>query len=726
MARWWKASYKLDFNLSTFKLKRMYDASSFLSDEFYPPWSRLEVQAIPQAVDSAIQQSQAKLDRIGEVKDGEENFDNTLWALERATDALDRVWRKVAHLNGVADSPELRRAYGEVLPRVSAFQSAICLDESLWKKLKNFSKSQEAKNLPPVSKRLLEENLKDFKESGADLKSKDKARLKRLNENLAKLCKDFSEHVLDAVKAFRLVVEDEGELDGLPDSVKQSLRAAALAKGYGSEEKPAWLITLQAPSLVPVMTYAHSECLRKKLWRANCEIGRKGSYDNTELVKDILQLRYQRARLLGYAHPADKQTERRMARTGAQALSFVEALKEHVFNQALEERKTLENFRAEHLGLETPEKLEAWQVAYWSERCRKAHLGFDEEVLKAYLPLPQVCQGLFQLCETVFSLRICQRSTFFIDPQKRRINRLVQGGKEAVEVWDSLVSAYDLLDKDGTLLGSFFLDLYPRDNKCSGAWLNPYYSSEAKEGETLPPHLGIICCNFTSPVEGEPPLLTHREVETLFHEFGHCLHHLLGRVAFATLNGTHVAWDFVELPSQFMENWCWQRESLDLFALKGPRKEKLSDTLFKQLLGTRCFLPASSLMSQLAIGKLDLDLHMNYPKGIEDLDKTCEDILKDYQLPLQTKPPPFAQSLGHLFSSDGYSAGYYSYQWAVVLEADAFGRFLEEGILNPKTGRSFRENILEKGNSCPPSELFETFRGRAADTEASLRRVGLA
>ncbi len=683
--------------------------TEFLDDAKLVDWAKLTTDFIKPQIEEALESAQADIDSISALRPEEVTFDNTFLALENAGESLERAWGRVGHLTSVKDSKELRDVYNELLPKVTEYHTRIPLNPDLWNALKAFVEKPEAVALRGIRKRFFDETIKDFQEAGADLPAAEKKRLEALNSELAQKTQKFSENVLDATNAYELIVEDESRLAGLPDSAKQAAAQSARQKDLGSDEKPVWRFTLHAPSIMPFLKFAEDGQLRKEIWTASSKVGKEGDQDNTDLIRDILKLRKEKADILGKDNFADHVLKRRMAKSGRQALDFVEDLHGKTRDAFREEIEELEAFVAKEVG-EDPESLEPWSLAYWSEKLRKSRYDFYEEELRPYFPLNKVMSGMFGIVEKLFGVKILECP-------------------EAATPWHEEVTVFRLEDASGELLGYFYADWHPREEKRGGAWMNYLDTGmPARDGHSnREPHVGLICGNLTAPVGDNPALLTHYEVETIFHEFGHLLHHLLGDVEIKSLNGVNVAWDFVELPSQIMENWCWNKESLDVFARHYKTDEPIPEGLFAKMKAARNFQSAMGMMRQLSFGKMDLEMHLhpeNYYEG--DLEQKVRSVIKDYILRTKTPSGVIAHKFSHLFSSSvGYAAAYYSYKWAEVLDADAFTRFEKEGIFNVDTGKAFRENILSKGNSEDPMALFKSFMNREPDPEALLKRSGL-
>ncbi len=681
----------------------------FLDTAFELPWSKLTADLVRPGIVEALIRAQAAVDAIATRDLGTLTFENTFLALERATETLGVAWGKVSHLQSVADSPALREAHNAVLPDISAFYARIPLNTALWGRLRRFSESPEARGLTGVRKRFLDETVADFRQSGADLPSEKRARLEAIQAELSQLTQRYSENVLDATNAWQLIVDDPERLRGLPERAKEAARHAARQKGYGTEDRPVWRFSLQGPSLEPLMSYGEDGELRRLAWQGASRIGALDPYANIPLMRRILALRSEKAEILGYQNFGDMVTERRMAKSAGAALAFIEDIERRARDAFVRECRELEQFKASQTGGE-PGSLLAWEVGFWAERLRKASYDFDEEALRPYFPMDRVLSGLYELAARVFGLRILERTP------------------GTVEVWHPEVRFYDVHDRRGRHVGSFYADWHPRESKRGGAWMNYLITGGPTADGGRAPHLGLICGNLTPPVDGKPALLTHREVETVFHEFGHLLHHLLGEVEIHSLNGVNVAWDFVELPSQIMENWCWERESLDLFARHHVTGDPIPEELFSRMRAARRFRAGCSTMRQVQYAKMDLLMHLRAREFVEgDLEAKLRAAVADTMIPTEPPAQTIARRFTHIFADPvGYASGYYSYKWAEVLDADAFTRFLNEGLFSERVGGEFVEHILSKGNSEDPADLFRRFMGRDPNPQALLLRAGLA
>ena len=691
----------------------------FLEDVFHVHWSRLTPNRVERDIEKALKQAQANIDALASELSEELTFENTMFALEEADSNLSIAWGKVGHLNSVKDSKELRESYNAMLPKVSEFSAKIPLNESLWKRIKAYSETEEGKSLSGIRKRYLDETVASFKSSGADLPPDQKKRMEEIQAELAKLTQKYSENCLDSINAWEMVVDNEKDLSGLPDLAKEQALQSARSKELGSADDPRWRFTLQAPSMIPVLRYADNEELRSTVWEGFSEIATKDPYDNHALVGEVLELRQEKAELLGFKNFADLILERRMAKTGDRALAFEDDLHTKIKAQFDQENADLDAFRAEQLEIEV-EPMEPWDVGYWAEKYRRDKFDFDEELLRPYFPVDRVLDGMFEITQKLFGVTIREAKAVYSEAPSEA------NSESGYEVWNDDVKVFELFDEAGAHIGSFYTDWFPRESKRSGAWMNYTLTGDRSNGKREP-HLGQIHGNMSPPTGDKPALLSHNDVLTVFHEFGHLIHHLFGDVEIKSMNGVNVAWDFVELPSQILENWCWDRKGLDLFAHHFETGETIPDELYDKMIAARNFNAASFAMRQLSFGKMDLELHIRYQELKEqDLEPQLEEILEPYMAERKRKVPVHLYNFGHLFSDPtGYAAGYYSYKWAEVLDADAFTRFEKEGLLNAETGREFKDKILSRGNSDDPLKLFVDFMGREPDPDALLRREGL-
>ncbi|HEX4593182.1 MAG TPA: M3 family metallopeptidase [Bryobacteraceae bacterium] len=651
------------------------------------------------AVTELLRDAREHLDRITSAPEPR-TFANTMEPLDKLGERLDYSVGITRHLEAVATTPEFRTAYNAVQPPVSEFYSSLPLNQELWHAVQSYAKTEEARSLSGTRKRFLEKTVDNFRRHGAELDPAGKQRISEIDVELSKLTMRFSENVLDSTNEFELVVTDEKKLAGLPESAVAMARASAASKGL---DAPSWRFTLQAPSYIPLMTYLDDSEIRRQVYEAFASRATNDKHDNRPIIQRILELRREKANLLGYRDFADLVLEDRMAHTGERAQQFLLDLKQKTAIYFQKENQDLRAFAG-------VSELAPWDIGYYSEKQRAALYDFDEEELRPYFPLERVVDGMFEIVQRLYGIRVLE--------------------KPGVPVWDPEVKYYEIHDDnrpaDSTLVGAFYADWYPRENKRGGAWMDAFITGIAF-GNRLEPHAGLICGNLTPPVEGRPSLLTHREAQTIFHEFGHLLHHCLSQVEVRSLAGANVAWDFVELPSQIMENWCWEREALDLFAQHYKTGAHIPDDLFEKLRRARNFRAANSQMRQLGFGFVDLALHRDFsPQSGEDVLAYSRRILQEFSPAKLPEHYGMIAGFTHLFASPvGYGAGYYSYKWAEVLDADAFTMFQTRGIFSRDIGSRFRQNILSRGDSQDPAELYRTFMGRDPDPNALLERSGL-
>lgn len=662
-----------------------------LQIQFEIPFDRVRAEHVEPAINELLADANAKVEAIA-ADSAPRTYDNTLLALEKATERVDYAIGIVRHLEGVATYPELRAAFNVAEPLVSEFYSGIPLNAGLWKGIKALNEAHPL--LSPARQRLLAKTVDSFRRHGADLDDAGKKRLAEIDVALAKATTKFAENVLDSTNAFELIIEDEKNLAGLPPTARAAARASAERKGSNG-----WRVTLQSPSYQPLMTYLDNREIREQVYHAYSTRASSGDFDNRAITAEILRLRREKAELLRYHDFADLVLEDRMAKNGASALAFLERLKARTEKRFESENQELRDFA----GFE----LQPWDIGYWAEKLRLKLYDFDEEALRPYFPMEKVVAGMFDIVQRLFGIRVIH--------------------KPAAHVWHPEVRYYEIRDHDGRLLGAFYADWYPRESKRGGAWMDAFITG-IYDPPHIEPHAGTICGNLTPPVGETPSLLTHREVETIFHEFGHLLHLVLSQIEVRSLGGTNVAWDFVELPSQIMENWCWEREALNLFARHYQTNEPIPDDLFQKMLRARTFRSANAQMRQLSFGIVDLKLHRQYdPERDGDVISYSRNILQQFSPARLPDDHAMIASFTHLFASPvGYGAGYYSYKWAEVLDADAFSRFREHGIFSREVGLEFRGYILSKGDSEDPAELYRRFMGRDPDPEALLVRSGLA
>ncbi len=657
------------------------------------PFDAVRAEHVAPATDALLERSQAALDAI---RPENATYDATLGLLDDATAGLDYALGVASHLESVLGTPELREAYNAVLPKASAFYTKIVLSAPIYEALRAFSQTPEATALPPNRKRFLDKTLDDFRRNGAELDAAGKARLEAIDAELSEITLKFSQNVVDATAAFELVLADKERLEGLPEGVVEAAARSAEERG-----KKGYRLTLQAPCYGPVMTFAHDRTLREELYKANVTRAAGGPFDNRAIIERILDLRAEKAALLGFSHFADLVTADRMAKSGEGAKAFVEKLRAAIAPAFERENRELAEF-AKKEGAGAP--LAAWDTAYWAERMRRALYDFDEETLRPYFPLDAVQKGLFAVVRALYGVEI--------EPDAD------------AAVWHEDARAYRVLGADGEQIGAFYMDLFPRETKRDGAWMGGMVDrlpGTPREKQNV----AVVVANVTPPRKpGGPALLNHREVETLFHEAGHMLHQILSEATVRSQAGTRVVSDFVELPSMIMENWCWERDALDLFARHHETGEPIPDDVKDRMLRARTFRAANALMRQLGFSTVDLTLHTE--RRPSDVFAAAREIFSRFSPTELPDTYAMVASFSHLFGSPyGYAAGYYSYQWAEMLQADAFGRFRERGVLDRDVGQEFRAVILAPGDGEDPGELVRRFLGRDPDERALLARLGL-
>jgi oligopeptidase A len=633
-------------------------------------------------------------------------------ATERSTEPLARAWGIVGHLNGVADTPELRTTYGENLPRVTEFWSSVGQNLALFEKYKAIAASPAYGTLSAERKKILENALRDFRLSGAELPEEKKPRFTELQERQAALAKAFSDHVLDATNAYAYIARSEAELAGLPDDVVEAARQAAQSAGVEG-----WKFTLHFPSYFPVMQYAAHRPMREAMYRAyvtrSSELGAvygagKAGWDNTEIVAELMKLRREEAQMLGYRNFAEVSLVPKMADSPDQVVAFLDDLAQRARPYAEKDWSELCEFAANELGLA---QLEPWDIAFASERLREKRYAFSENEVKQYFPEHVVLSGLFKVAETLFGVSI---------------------RRDEAAVWHPDVRFFRVENRDGSLVAQFYLDLYAREGKRGGAWMDDARSRHKTERGVQTP-VAYLTCNFSAPVGGKPACFTHDEVITLFHEFGHGLHHMLTRVEDLAVSGINgVEWDAVELPSQFMENFCWEGDVLADMSSHVDTGAKLPRELFEKMLAAKNFQSGLGTLRQIVFSIFDMRLHTDFDaSGAQSANDLAREINARYHVIPQAAFSRWPNTFSHIFAG-GYAAGYYSYKWAEVLSADAYAAFEDAAraangsVLDADTGRRYRQEILEVGGSRPAMDSFKAFRGRAPTIDALLRHNGMA
>jgi len=660
-----------------------------------PRFAEIQPNHISPAVDALIAENGAILSQVL-AQASAPTWEHFVAPLENANERLSRAWGQVAHLNAVVNTPELRDAYNANLPKITQYWATLAQNEALFAGYKALRASPEFETLNLARRKIIENELRDFRLGGAELSPKDKARFLEIQESLAATGAQFEQNLMDTTNAFGHLVADESALRGLPEDVIQTARDAALQDQHGG-----WKLTLHAPSYGPIMQYAESRILRQELYysyatRAS-EFG-KAEWDNTPLIRKLLQLRAEEARMLGFESFADLSLEPKMAESPQAVLTFLKDLAARAKPYAEQDWAELEAF-ARETGMD---KLEPWDVAFVSEKLRNQRYAFSDLEVKQYFPEDQVLQGLFRVIQQLYGLAVTRADA---------------------PTWHADARFYDLRDHSGALVGQFYLDLYARNGKRGGAWMDDAITRR-RRGPTIQTPVAYLTCNFSGPVGGKPATFTHDEVITLFHEFGHGLHHLLTQIEDLPVSGINgVEWDAVELPSQFMENFCWEWDVLAGMTRHVDTGKPLPRPLFDRMLAARHFQSGMQTVRQIEFSLFDMQLHTGFPQ--EDNPLQLLERIRDEVAVL--RPPAwhrFPNSFAHIFAG-GYAAGYYSYKWAEVLSSDAYSLFEENGVLDAQTGARFRQEILAVGGSRPALDSFVAFRGRKPNIDALLRHSGM-
>lgn len=674
-----------------------------LTMDSLPPFSQIKPEQVQPAVIQAIADCKQKISDVL-AQCAPHTWDSLIAPLEEVNDRLSRIWSPVSHLNSVLNSEALREAHDACLPLLSEFQTYVGQHEGLYQAYLALSQSDDFPLLSGAQRKEIQNTLRDFRLSGIGLPAEAQQRYGEIQARLSELASRFSNNVLDATQGWHKLVADEAELAGLPDSVRAAARQMAELKG-----KEGWLFTLDIPSYLPVMMYADNRELRAEMYeafttRASDQGPNAGKWDNSAIMSELLTLRRELAQLLGFANYAELSLATKMADKTEQVVSFLTDLAAKSLPQGKAELEEIRTFAAEQHG---QSELAAWDLAYYAEKLKQHKFSISDEQLRPYFPASKVVKGLFEVVKRVFGMKVRERL--------------------GIDTWHPDVRFYDIFDADDELRGSFYLDLYAREHKQGGAWMDVCLGRRYRQDGSLQKPVAYLTCNFNGPVDGKPALFTHNEVVTLFHEFGHGIHHMLTRIDVAGVAGINgVAWDAVELPSQFLENWCWESEALAFISGHYESGEPLPADLLEKMLTARNFQAAMQMLRQLEFALFDFRLHQEFdPANPAQLPALLDEVRS--QVAVMTPPAfnRFQHSFSHIFAG-GYAAGYYSYKWAEVLSADAFSRFEEEGIFNPATGQSFLKNILEKGGAKEPMELFRAFRGREPKVDALLRHSGIA
>lgn len=663
-----------------------------------PRFNDININQFPSHLDALLKKHLDSVDRILQ-ENSYYTWDNLMYPLEDMADELERFWSPVAHLHGVMDSPKLRECYNACLPLLSAYEAAMGQNHKLYTAIKAI----DSDSLNPIQQKLIADSLLDFELSGVALNKADKKRFELIQTRLDEITNQFEHNVLDATQAFTLQIKDPIRLTGLPEHALHTANETASEKGLDGA-----VLTLEYPCYQAVMTYADDRSLREEIYqayitRASDQGPHAGAFDNTLLINEILALRHEKAHLLGFNNYAELSLATKMAASTNQVIDFMDDLVNRAHKQAESDLEQLKQFAADKYQINL---IRPWDIAYLSEKKRQVLYALSQEELRPYFPQPKVMQGLFHLIKILYGMTVEE----------------IKG----IDVWHKDVQCYCIVDEHNNTRGYIYTDLFARSNKRGGAWMDSLKSRRRLEDGTLQLPIATLTCNFAKASANKPAMLSHEEVVTLFHEMGHCLHHVLTQVDYLGASGIHgVEWDAVELPSQFFENWAWEQEGLAVLTAHIDTSEPLPDLLFERLLAAKNFQSAMAMLRQLEFSLFDFRIHQEYDPNNDALvdtilanvrSKTCVTPLVPYNR--------FPQSFTHIFGG-GYAAGYYSYKWAEVLSSDAFSRFEEEGVLNSKTGHDFLHAILETGGSKKAAEAYIAFRGRPATVDALLRHNGI-
>ena len=668
-----------------------------------PPFDQIKPEHVEPAIDTLLAEARELVQDVLHKHD-HYTWDNLIVPLEEMDDRIGRAWSPVSHMNSVVNSDALRDAYNACLPKLSEYSTEMGQNAELYAGYKAIADSEEFNQLDVAQKKIIENALRDFHLSGVDLPTEKKTRFKEIRQRLSQLTTKYEENILDATHAWDKPISDETRLAGLPESARAMAKQAAEAK-----EHTGWLFTLDFPSYYAVMSYADDRDLRSEMHqayvtRASDQGPNAGKWDNSELMEEILVLRHELAQLLGFNNFAERSLQTKMADTPDHVIHFLRDLAARSKTMAEKELHELETFARQQHGLD---KLEPWDIAYYSEKLRQHLYAISQEELKPYFPETRVLSGMFDVVKRLYGIAIKE--------------------VDGVETWHQDVRFYEIRDENGVLRGQFYLDLYARAKKRGGAWMDDCIGRMRHSSGELQNPVAYLTCNLTPPIGDEPAQFTHDEVITLFHEFGHGLHHMLTQVEHVGVAGINgVAWDAVELPSQFMENWCWEKEALNVIAGHFKTGEPLPDTLFEKMYAAKNFQAGMQMVRQIEFALFDMRIHMEFdPAQGARIQQILDEVRDEVAVIKPADYNRFQHSFSHVFAG-GYAAGYYSYKWAEVLSADAFSKFEENGIFDTKTGRHFLHTVLEQGGTREPMVLFVEFRGREPEIDALLRHSGIA
>lgn len=669
-----------------------------------PQFSTIKIEQIVPTVKNILANNKQTIESLLK-NTGEFSWENLLSPLEEIEDEFHRYWSRVSHLHHVVDSPDLRESYNACLPIISEYSTWVSQNEALYNAINSIAKSNAYSHLSVPQKKAIDNALRDFRLAGVHLPADKKLQLAELNKKLSQLTSQFEQNLLDATQAWTKHITDEKALAGLPESALMAAKAAAK-----SHDLEGWLLTLEAPSYIAVMTYADSRELRAEMYRAFVTRASElfptenpAQWDNSTLMVDILSLRHQEAQLLEFPNYPTYSLTPKMAKDPTTVLNFLNALTTASVAKARQDFQELAQFAKEQFQ---HNELAAWDVAYYSEKLQKHRYDISQEELRPYFPVDIVLSGLFSIVKKLYGITI------------HPLNN--------VDTWHPDVKCFAIYDENDNPRALFYVDLYARKNKRGGAWMDECQGRRVRKDGSRQLPVAFLTCNLNAPVDDRPALFTHDEVITVFHEFGHGLHHMLTQIDVPEVAGIHgVPWDAVELPSQFMENWCWEKEGLDFIAEHFQTHEPLPEEIYKKIIAAKNFQSAMQMVRQLEFALFDFRIHLEFdPAQKNQIQKILDEVRAQIAVVPITPFNRFQHSFSHIFAG-GYAAGYYSYKWAEVLSADAFSKFEEDGIFNPKTGRQFLHTILEQGGSKDPMDLFIEFRGRKPNTDALLRHNGI-